>query len=168
MVTERSGVRGLEPFRSPPARVSQRYRRATIGNNKEERKMATGQSVRQVMTGGTECVGENETIVEAAKKLTLLNVSALPICGEDERLKGVLTEHEIVTRVLALGKDPAQTKVGEFGYGKPVTIGADDSIEEALKTMTDHNVRRLPVIDEHRLIGVISMVDVVDKIASSE
>jgi len=129
--------------------------------------MATGQTVRQVMTGGTECVGENETIVDAAKKLTLLNVSALPICGEDERLKGVLTEHEIVTRVLALGKDPAQTKVGEFGYGKPVTIGADDSIEDALKTMTDHNVRRLPVIDEHKLIGVISMVDVVDKIAAS-
>jgi hypothetical protein len=55
--------------------------------------------------------------------------------------------------VLAKGKDPSSTKVGELGEGKPVTIGADDSIEEALKTMSSHQVRRLPVIDGQKLVG---------------
>jgi CBS domain-containing protein len=129
--------------------------------------MAMRHTVRDVMTGGTECVGENETLVEAAKKLAQLDVDALPICGEDERLKGMLTEHDIVTRALALGKDPAQTRAGELGYGKPVTIGADDTLEDALKTMTDHNVRRLPVIADRQLIGVISIADVTSKITAS-
>ncbi len=129
--------------------------------------MATGQTVRQVMTGGTECVDANDTLVEAAKKLALLNVDGLPICGEDGKLKGVLTEHNIVTRALALGKDPFQTTAGELGYGKPVTIGADDTLEDALKTMTDHNVRRLPVIDGRQLVGVINITDITDKLAAS-
>lgn len=120
--------------------------------------------VRNVMTGGTECVGENDTMVEAAKKLAQLNVDALPICGEDGVLRGMITEHDLVTRGLALGMNPNETKVGEFGYGKPVTAGADDSLETAMKTMTDHNVRRLPVIDGKDLIGVLSVTDVVDKI----
>jgi CBS domain-containing protein len=55
--------------------------------------------------------------------------------------------------------DPASTKAGELGEGKPVTIGADDSVEEALKTMADHKVRRLPVIDGHDLIGIVSQAD---------
>jgi len=62
-------------------------------------------------------------------------------------------------KVLAEGKDPAETQAGELGEGKPVTIGADDSVEEALRTMIDHKVRRLPVIDGHDLIGIVSQAD---------
>ena len=58
------------------------------------------------------------------------------------------------------GKDPESTKVSELANGKPVTIGADDSVEEALQTMKDHQVRRLPVIDGHDLIGIVSQADV--------
>ncbi len=119
-------------------------------------------TARAVMTGGTECVGENDTLVEAAQKLAHFDVDGLPVCGEDDRLKGYITSHGIVTRGLAMGKDPHQTKVGELTYGKPITIGADDTMEDALKTMTDHNVRRLPVIDGHDLVGVIHITDVVD------
>ena len=123
-------------------------------------------TARQVMTGGTECVGENDTLVEAAQKLAHFDVDGLPICGEDNRIKGFLTSHGIVTRAIALGKDPKKTRVKEFAYGKPITIGADDTIEDALKTMTDHNVRRLPVIDGHDLIGVLHITDVVDDITA--
>jgi len=123
-------------------------------------------TAREVMTGGTECVGENDTLVEAAQKLAHLGVDGLPICGEDNRLKGFITSHSIITRAIAVGRDPSQSKVGEFAYGKPVTIGADDSIEDTLRTMTDHNVRRLPVIDGHDLIGVIHITDVVDHITA--
>jgi CBS domain-containing protein len=117
-------------------------------------------TARDVMTGGAECVGENETIVEAAKKMQQLDVGALPICGEDNRLKGMLTDRDIVVEVLAQDKDPESTKAGELGDGKPVTIGADDSVIEALRTMADKQVRRLPVIDGHDLVGIISQADV--------
>jgi CBS domain-containing protein len=118
-----------------------------------------GKTARDVMTGGAECIGENETIVEAAKKMAQLDVGALPICGEDNRLKGMLTDRDIVVKVVAQGKDPASTKAGELGQGKPVTIGADDSVEEALQTMAEYKVRRLPVIDGHDLIGIVSQAD---------
>jgi CBS domain-containing protein len=116
-------------------------------------------TARDVMTGGAECIGEKDTIAEAAKRLAQLDVGAMPICGEDNRLKGMLTDRDIAIKVVAQGKDPATTTAGELGEGKPVTIGADDSVDEALKTMKDHKVRRLPVIDGHDLIGIVSQAD---------
>src|SRR4051812_7747662 len=118
-----------------------------------------GKTAREVMTGGAECVGENDTIADVAKRLAELNVGAMPICGEDNRLKGMVTDRDIVVKVVAQGKDPSTTKVSELAEGKPVTIGADDSIDEALHTMADHKVCRLPVIDGHDLIGIVSQAD---------
>jgi CBS domain-containing protein len=117
-------------------------------------------TAREIMTGGAECVGENETVAEAARKMAQLNVGALPICGEDDRLKGMVTDRDIVVKVIAEGKDPNSVKAGELGQGKPVTIGADDSIEELVRTMGRHQVKRVPVIDGHRLVGIVSEADV--------
>jgi CBS domain-containing protein len=117
-------------------------------------------TAREVMTGDAQCVGENDSVLDAAKRLAELDVGAMPICGEDDRLKGMVTDRDIVVKVLARGQDPSSTKAGELGEGKPVTIGADDSIEDAIRTMKDHRVRRLPVIDGHRLVGIISQADV--------
>jgi CBS domain-containing protein len=111
------------------------------------------------MTGGAECVGENDSVLDAPKRLAELDVGAMPICGEDDRLKGMLTDRDIVVKVLAQGKDPSSTRAGELGEGKPVTIGADDSVQEAIHTMKEHKVRRLPVIDGHELIGIVSQAD---------
>jgi CBS domain-containing protein len=116
-------------------------------------------TAREIMTGGARCVGEDQTVQEAARMMADLGVGALPICGSDERLQGMLTDRDIVVRVLAEGRDPSQTTAGELGQGKPVTIGADDSAELALQTMAEHKVRRLPVIDGHKLIGVVSQAD---------
>ena len=121
-------------------------------------------TAREVMTGGAECIGENDTVQDAAKRMAELDVGALPICGEDDRLKGMLTDRDIVVKVLAAGKDPATTTAGELGEGKPVTIGADDSVDEALATMKDHKVRRLPVIDGHELVGIVSQGDLAKSI----
>jgi len=118
-----------------------------------------GKTARDVMTGGVECIGENDSVTDAAKRLAELNVGAMPICGEDNRLKGMLTDRDIAVKVVARGKDPNTTKAGELGEGKPVTIGADDSVDEALRTMAEHQVRRLPVIDGHDLIGIVSQAD---------
>ena len=117
-------------------------------------------TAREIMTPGAVCIGENETLADAARKMRELNVGSLPICGEDNRLKGMVTDRDIVVRCIAEGGDPTTVRAGELGQGKPVTIGADDSIEEALKTMKEHQVRRLPVIDGHDLVGIVSQADV--------
>jgi CBS domain-containing protein len=125
-------------------------------------------TVRELMTPGAECVGENETLVDAARKMRDLDVGALSICGEDNRLKGLLTDRDIVVHCIADGGDPATALAGQFGQGKPVTIGADDSVEEALSTMTEHQVRRLPVIDGHDLVGMLAQADIARKRSERE
>ncbi|MCM3688645.1 CBS domain-containing protein [Kocuria rosea] len=117
-------------------------------------------TAREIMSPGAECIGENQTLEEAARKMKDLDVGALPICGEDNRLKGVVTDRDIVVKCLAGGGDPRTVRAGELAEGKPVTIGADDSVEEAIRTMTDHQVRRLPVIDGHDLVGMVSQADI--------
>ena len=119
-------------------------------------------TAREIMTGGVECVREDETVLDAAKKMDQLGVGALPICGSDDRLKGMLTDRDIVVKVLAQGKDPASTTAGELAEGKPVTIGADDGLDELVRTMATHQVKRLPVIDGHDLVGVVSEADVAE------
>ena len=115
---------------------------------------------REVMTGDARCVQENQTLADAARLMRDLDVGALPICGEDNRLKGMVSDRDIVVKVLARGDDPNTVTAGQLGEGKPVTIGADDSLEEALRTMSQYQVRRLPVIDGHDLVGVISQADI--------
>src|SRR4051812_5217341 len=117
-------------------------------------------TARDIMTASAECVSVNDTLVEAACKLRDLDVGAMPICGEDNRLKGMLTDRDIVVKCIAEGGDPATKKVSELAEGKPVTVGADDPVEEILRTMKDHGVRRLPVIDGHDLIGIVTQADV--------
>jgi CBS domain-containing protein len=116
-------------------------------------------SVREIMTEDATCVGENETVVDAAAKMRDLEVGALPICGEDDRLKGMITDRDVAL-VVAANRDPSSVRVSELAQGEAVTIGADDSIDELLRTMTQHAVRRVPVIDGHRLVGIVSQADV--------
>ena len=117
-------------------------------------------TARDIMSGSAECASESETLVDAARKMKDLDVGSLPICGEDDRLKGVITDRDIVVNCVADGRDPSSVNVSELGDGKPVTIGADDSVDEILRTMTEHAVRRLPVIDGDRLVGIVSQADV--------
>ena len=117
-------------------------------------------TAREIMTEGVTCVRESESVLEAAARLRDLDVGALPICGDDDRLQGMLTDRDIVVKVLAEGRNPVEVRAGDLAQGEAVTIGADDSVEEALRTMKDHGVRRLPVIDGHDLVGVISQADV--------
>ena len=121
-------------------------------------------SARDIMTGGAECVGENESLVDAARKMRDLDVGSLPICDEDNRLKGMLTDRDIVVKCLAEVGDPSSAKAGDFAEGKPVTIGADDPVEEILRTMTQYKVRRLPVIDGQECVGILSQADIATNI----
>jgi CBS domain-containing protein len=124
-------------------------------------------TIREIMTPDAVCIGENETLADAARKMRELDVGALPVCGEDNRLKGMVTDRDIVVRCIADNGDPQTVRAGELARGKPVTIGADDPVDDALAMMKEHQIRRLPVIDGHDLVGIISQADVARHIESS-
>ncbi|MEU1073015.1 MULTISPECIES: CBS domain-containing protein [unclassified Streptomyces] len=125
-------------------------------------------TARDIMTPGAQCASATESVLEAAVKLTELGVGALPICGSDNRLKGVITDRDIVVKVLGAGKDPAATTAGDLAQGEAVTIGADDDVDEIFRTMRTHQVRRLPVIDGHTLVGMVALADVARSLPSPE
>jgi len=117
-------------------------------------------TAREIMTADVTCIGEKENVTEAARRMAELDVGSLPICGEDNRLKGMLTDRDIVVKVLAKDRNPGEVTAGELAQGKPVTIGADDDAAEILRTMSEHKVRRLPVIDGQQLVGIVAIADV--------
>ena len=117
-------------------------------------------TARELMTSPAECVNEQDSVQVAAQRMKQLGVGLLPICGADERLKGTITDRDIVVDCVAEGVETSQTKVGDYAKGKPVTIGADDPVEEAIRTMQQHQVRRLPVIDGHELVGMLAQADI--------
>jgi CBS domain-containing protein len=113
----------------------------------------SNKKARDVMSSDCTCIGENDSVLDAAKRLAELDVGSLPICGADDRLKGMLTDRDIVVKVLAEGRDPTSVKAGELGVGdgNTVTIGADDPIDEALRTMIDHKVAALRTMIDHKV-----------------
>lgn len=123
---------------------------------------------RDVMHLGAECISEHETLVGAAAKMRELDVGALPICGDDDRLHGILTDRDIVVKCLAVGGDPAQTTAGELAQGTPYTVNADSDVHDALRIMEQHRIRRLPVIDNRRLVGIISEADLARHLPEEE
>ncbi|MFC8277975.1 CBS domain-containing protein [Streptomyces sp. NPDC057271] len=116
-------------------------------------------TAREMMHTGASCVQEDESLMDAARRMSELNVGALPICGPDNRLHGIITDRDIVVKCLAKGKDPHHMTAGLLAQGKPVTVEADADSEQVLRTMQDHRIRRVPVIDDHRLVGMISEAD---------
>ena len=129
-----------------------------------------GKKARDIMSTDVAFIGADTPVVEAAKKMRDLDVGALPICGDDKRLKGIITDRDITIHVVAEGKDPSSTNAIDVGEGdaNTVTIGADDSIDEALATMQRHQVRRLPVIDGHEVVGIIAQADVATHLTVKE
>ncbi|MFZ2178699.1 MAG: CBS domain-containing protein [Rhodococcus sp. (in: high G+C Gram-positive bacteria)] len=117
-------------------------------------------SARDIMHTGATCIGEHDTLTAAAQRMRELDVGALPICGDDDHLHGIITDRDIVIKCLAAGKDPATMTASELAQGTTYHVDADATVEEALTVMEEHQVRRLPVIDNHRLVGMISEADI--------
>lgn len=116
-------------------------------------------TARDIMHTGATCVGERETLTAAAQHMRELGVGALPICGDDDRLHGMMTDRDIVIKCIAAGDDPNTTAAGELAQGSTYHVDADATIEDMLNVM-EHQVRRLPVIDNHRLVGIVSEADI--------
>ncbi|MFF4871848.1 MULTISPECIES: CBS domain-containing protein [unclassified Streptomyces] len=117
-------------------------------------------TAREMMTPDATCVKASETVRDAARKMAELGVGALPICGADEKLKGMVTDRDIVLKVVAEGLDPAECRVGDLARDEIVYVRADADADEVLDVMSEHKIRRVPVIDSHVLVGIIAQADV--------
>jgi CBS domain-containing protein len=119
-----------------------------------------GQHIRDVMTASPSTVEPNSTAVEAARIMKQADTGVVPVT-EDGRLAGMVTDRDIAIRVVAEGKDPGSTKVGEIASKELVTVDPQQDLDEALRLMAQHKVRRLPVVEEGgRLVGVLAQADI--------
>ncbi|GAA4528260.1 MULTISPECIES: CBS domain-containing protein [Nonomuraea] len=126
-----------------------------------------GKKVQDVMHQGAECIGEQDSLRRATQMMRDLSVGALPICGDDDRLKGIITDRDIVIKCCAEGKDLDSTTASELAHGL-VWVEADSSVEEALEKMEQHQIRRLPVIEDKRIVGMVSEADLAKELPDNK
>ena len=120
--------------------------------------------VHDVMTRGVQWVSPGESIARAAERMKELNVGSLPICGENDKLAGMVTDRDITVRATARSREPQTTTVGEIMTPGVVYCFDDQRIEEAAQLMEQHQVRRLPVVNrDKRLVGIVSLGDLAVK-----
>jgi CBS domain-containing protein len=115
------------------------------------------EKIRDIMTDNVECCTLLDNVFEVAVKMKELNVGAIPIVDQD-KLVGMITDRDIVVRGVA-EKHPGSTKVEDIMSSKLVTISADATSQEAAKLMAEHQIRRLPVVEGDKLIGIVSLGD---------
>jgi CBS domain-containing protein len=115
------------------------------------------EKIRDIMTDQVECCTLLDNVFEVAVKMKELNVGAIPIVDKD-RLVGMITDRDIVVRGVA-EKHPGSTKVEDIMSDKLITISADATTKEAANLMAEHQIRRLPVVEGDKLIGIVSLGD---------
>jgi CBS domain-containing protein len=118
-----------------------------------------GKSIKEVMTSKVKACEPDTTVAEAAKVMAKEDVGPVPIV-EQGRLTGIVTDRDIVVRVVAEGRDPSSTTVGEIASRDLVTVSPDDDLDTALKQLAQNQVRRIPVVEGDRLVGIVAQADI--------
>jgi len=112
-----------------------------------------------IMSDKVVSIEQNEPVSAAAKLLKRCNIGALPVCDGNRRLRGMLTDRDIVLRCVAQDADPRETPVSEIMSRGIQTIGPLEDTAKAAELMSGDQVRRLPVIDGGRLVGMVTLCD---------
>jgi CBS domain-containing protein len=118
-----------------------------------------GKKIRDVMTPSPQAIAPGKPAAEAARLMQTADAGMIPVV-DDGRLLGTVTDRDIALRVVAAGKDPLSTTAGEIATTDVVTVEPDQGLDEALTLMARHQVRRLPVVEGGRLVGVVAQADV--------
>jgi CBS domain-containing protein len=116
-------------------------------------------SVRDAMTEDPRSIGASASVVEAARLMREEHIGSLPVT-DDEQLVGMITDRDITTRVVAEASDPKTTSVGDVCSRDVITVEADKDHEEALEVMGRHQVRRLPIVENGKLVGIVAQADI--------
>ena len=119
----------------------------------------SGKTVRDAMTASPTAIAGDKTAVEAARAMTTENVGSLPVVAE-QKLVGMITDRDLVINVLAKDLDPHKVPVADVATHDPVSVSPDESLDTALQRMADEQVRRLPVVEDGRLVGILAQADV--------
>jgi CBS domain-containing protein len=116
--------------------------------------------VKDLMTANVECAGLRDTIASVAAKMRELDVGAMPVCGDDNRLAGMITDRDITVRATAGARDPSNTLVADVMSPNVIFCYEDQDVTEAARLMHEHQIRRLVVLDRNkRLVGIVSLGD---------
>ena len=118
-----------------------------------------GKSVRDAMTENPRSIGASTSVVEAARLMREQDIGSLPIT-DDEKLVGMITDRDITTRVVAEAADPTSMSVEDVYSRDLVSVEPDEDLDEALQLMARHQVRRLPVVENGRLVGIVAQADI--------
>jgi CBS domain-containing protein len=124
-------------------------------------------SVRDAMTENPRSIGASASVVEAARLMRDEHIGSLPIT-DDEELVGMITDRDITTRVVAEAADPKMTSVGDVVSRDLISVEPDEDLEEAVQLMASHQVRRLPVVENGRLVGIVAQADVALNLRENE
>ncbi|MFJ3979255.1 CBS domain-containing protein [Streptomyces sp. NPDC090021] len=121
-----------------------------------------------IMHPGAQWIPAHETLDRAAELMARLHVGALPISDSDERLCGIITDRDIVVNCVAKGLDPAKTTCGDMARGTPRWIDAGADVSAVLDEMESHQIKRLPVIRDKKLVGMISEADLAQHLSEDQ
>jgi len=124
-------------------------------------------SVRDAMTENPRSIRASASVVEAARLMRDEHIGSLPIT-DDEELVGMITDRDITTRVVAEAADPKVTSVGDVVSRDLISVEPDEDLEEAVQLMASHQVRRLPVVENGRLVGIVAQADVALNLKENE
>jgi CBS domain-containing protein len=124
-------------------------------------------SVRDAMTENPRSIGASASVVEAAQLMRDQHIGSLPIT-DDEKLIGMITDRDITTRVVAQAADPTTTSVGDVYSQDLVSVEPDNDLEDAVQLMASHQVRRLPVVEDGRLVGIVAQADIALALTENE
>jgi CBS domain-containing protein len=120
------------------------------------------QSIKEVMKGDPVAVAADTPVTEAAKAMRDADIGDVIVLDESKQVSGILTDRDITVRLVAEGRDPSATKTEEICSGNVSTLSPDDSIGDAVRLMSEEAIRRLPVVDAGKLVGVVSLGDLAE------
>jgi CBS domain-containing protein len=124
-------------------------------------------SVRDAMTEDPRSIGASASVVEAARLMRQEHIGSLPIT-DDDKLVGMITDRDITTRVVAEAADPNTTSVEDVYSRDLISVEPDNDLDEALQLMARHQVRRLPVVENGRLVGIVAQADIALRVSEEK
>ncbi|MFG3340110.1 CBS domain-containing protein [Glycomyces sp. NPDC048151] len=121
-------------------------------------------TARDLMHTGCTCVKSNDTAANAARMMAEMDVGSMPICGaDDDKLHGMVTDRDLVLHVMAKGHDAETYTVDQLPQGHLILADANEDVDITMAKMKEHHISRLPVIDNHRLVGIITLADIANR-----
>lgn len=115
--------------------------------------------IRDVMTTNPQTLPESTTVREAAETMRANDIGDVVVVDDDGKLSGILTDRDTVVRVVAEGRDPGATRIGDIASRELTAVSPDDPVERAVQLMRERAIRRLPVVERNKVVGIVSIGD---------